>query len=72
MIDTFFCDATLVLQADRSAVEPERLPSLEVIVVSTALTQPPGSIFPIAGEPQYHYDITYGRPGGARRQAQEG
>ncbi|KAI0248615.1 hypothetical protein BJV78DRAFT_1234936 [Lactifluus subvellereus] len=52
--------------ADRAPVAVERLPSLEVIVVQTTLTQEPGSVFPIAGKPQYHRHITYGRPGGAR------
>jgi hypothetical protein len=23
-------------------------------------------MFPVAGDPQYHHHITYGRPGGAR------
>jgi len=53
--------------ADRAAVEPARLPSLEVTVVSTPLTKAPGAVFPIAGEPQYHHHITYGRAGGAHQ-----
>ncbi|KAI0251651.1 photo-regulated tyrosinase [Lactifluus subvellereus] len=52
--------------ADRTAIAVERLPSLEVNVVQTTLTQEPGSVFPIAGEPHYHHHITHGRPGGAR------
>jgi len=50
---------------DRTAVELSRVPSLEVIVAAVPLTQQPGAIFPIAGEPQYHHHITHGRPGGA-------
>ncbi|KAI0257589.1 hypothetical protein BJV78DRAFT_1349425 [Lactifluus subvellereus] len=51
---------------DRTSVAVERLPSLEVTVIQTTLTEEPGSVFPIAGAPQYHHHITYGRPGGAR------
>jgi tyrosinase len=54
------------LQANRTAVDFSRLPSLEVTVSSTHLTYTPGSSFPEAGEPHYHHHITYGRPGGAR------
>ncbi|KAI0297677.1 hypothetical protein BC826DRAFT_149310 [Russula brevipes] len=50
---------------DRAAVDFERLPSLEVIVISTPLTYEPGTVFPIPGEQVYHRDITHGRPGGA-------
>jgi tyrosinase len=53
--------------ADRSAVEPAKLPSCEVTIVSNVLTQPTGALFPIAGDPTYHHHITYGRPGGARQ-----
>ncbi|KAH9980083.1 hypothetical protein BGW80DRAFT_1220970 [Lactifluus volemus] len=51
---------------DRSAVSLDQLPSLEVTVASTPMTKPPGSIFPVAGRPQYHHHITHGRQGGAR------
>jgi len=51
---------------DRTPVAVERLPSLEVTVVQTSLTQEPGSVFPATGEPEYHHHITHGRPGGAR------
>jgi len=51
---------------DRTPVAVERLPSLEVTVVQTPLTQEPGSVFPTIGEPLYHHHITHGRPGGAR------
>jgi tyrosinase len=52
---------------DRSAVEPAKLSSLEVTVVTTPLTHSPGSIFPVPGQPKYEHQITYGRPGGARQ-----
>ncbi|KAH9986652.1 tyrosinase [Russula vinacea] len=55
-----------VQAGDRTAVEISRLSSLEVTISATTLTQAPGTIFPIAGEPQYYHHITYGRPGGAR------
>ena len=48
-------------------VEPAKLPSLEVTVVSTPLTEAPGAVFPVPGELQYHPEATYGRPGGARQ-----
>ncbi|KAI9433243.1 hypothetical protein BJY52DRAFT_1132323, partial [Lactarius psammicola] len=55
------------IQAVRStAVALDRLPSLEVTVAAIALTQEPGAIFPIAGDPHYHHHITHGRTGGAR------
>ncbi|KAI0248614.1 tyrosinase [Lactifluus subvellereus] len=50
---------------DRTAIAVERLPSLEVTVAQTSLTEEPGSVFPTIGEPQYHHHITHGRPGGA-------
>ncbi|KAH9080397.1 photo-regulated tyrosinase [Lactarius deliciosus] len=50
----------------RTAVELDRLPSLEVTVAAIPLTQEPGAIFPIAGDPHYHHHITHGRQGGAR------
>ena len=54
-------------QSDRTAVELSKLSSLEVTVAAISLTQQPGAIFPIAGEPQYHHHITHGRLGGARQ-----
>lgn len=55
-----------VQATDRTAVALDKLPSLEVTVAAIALTQEPGAIFPIAGDPQYHHHITHGRTGGAR------
>ncbi|KAF8263973.1 tyrosinase [Lactarius quietus] len=52
---------------DRTAVELDRLASLEVTVAAVPLTQELGAIFPIAGEPKYHHHITHGRLGGARQ-----
>jgi tyrosinase len=54
------------IQAAGKAVEVGKLPSLEVTVSQTPLTQEPGAPFPTAGQPIYHHHITYGRPGGAR------
>ncbi|KAI0297811.1 photo-regulated tyrosinase [Multifurca ochricompacta] len=51
---------------DRSAVRVDEIPSLEVTVAVTPLTQQPGTIFPVAGETEYHRGVTQGRPGGAR------
>jgi len=56
-----------VQASDRTAVALDRLPSLEVTVSATPLTQEPGAVFPVAGDPQYHHHITHGRPGGARQ-----
>jgi tyrosinase len=56
-----------VQATDRTAVPLDRLPSLEVTVAAISLTQEPGAIFPIAGDPQYHHHITHGRAGGARQ-----
>jgi tyrosinase len=56
-----------VVAHDGTAVDLGRIPSLEVSVVAVPLTQTPRAIFPIAGDVQYHHDITYGRQGGAHR-----
>ncbi|KAI9508871.1 photo-regulated tyrosinase [Russula earlei] len=56
-----------VQAADRSAVELSKLPSLEVTVSQTPLTQEPSGLFPILGEPIFHHHITFGRLGGARQ-----
>jgi len=42
------------------------LPSLEVVVIATPVSLPPGARFPVYGEPQPYPSITYGRPGGSR------
>jgi len=55
-----------VQSGNRGEVELGKLPSLEVTVAQTPLTQEPGAPFPIPGRPVYHHHITYGRPGGAR------
>ncbi|KAF8805055.1 tyrosinase [Phlegmacium glaucopus] len=43
-----------------------QLESLEVTVIATALSYPPGSIFPVPGHAHRHNQITYGRTGGSR------
>ncbi|KAF9023673.1 hypothetical protein BDZ89DRAFT_955396, partial [Hymenopellis radicata] len=45
---------------------PAELKSLEVYVLCTPLSYPPGDIFPVAGETCRYNSITYGRPGGSR------
>jgi len=52
-----------VQKVDDTVVE---LPSLEVIVLATPVSLPPGARFPVYGEAQPYPGITYGRPGGAR------
>lgn len=47
--------------------EPAELPSLEVTVIGTPLSIPPGSEFPVPGEGRRYPGITYGRPGGSRQ-----
>ncbi|KAH9929640.1 tyrosinase [Amylocystis lapponica] len=41
------------------------LPSLQITVEATPVTQGPGDIFPIAGTPQRYPEVTRGRPGGS-------
>jgi hypothetical protein len=40
-------------QVDRTPIKPERLASLEVVVVSNTLTPEPGYLFPTIGETEY-------------------
>ncbi|PPQ85895.1 hypothetical protein CVT25_015834 [Psilocybe cyanescens] len=47
--------------------EVAELQSLEVFVVGTPLSYPPGAMFPVPGTPHRYGGITYGRPGGSRR-----
>jgi len=47
--------------------EEAELHSLEVAVIATPLTYPPGSLFPVPGEPRRHNHITHGRNGGSRQ-----
>ncbi|TFK38852.1 tyrosinase [Crucibulum laeve] len=42
------------------------LESLEVSIIATPLSLPPGAMFPVPGEPRHHNGITYGKPGGCR------
>ncbi|KAH9952079.1 photo-regulated tyrosinase [Amylocystis lapponica] len=44
----------------------ENLPSLEVTVMATPVTQGPGDIFPVAGTPRLFHHVTHGRQGGCR------
>jgi len=52
-----------VQKGDGTVVE---LPSLEVVVVATRVSLPPGARFPVYEEPQPYPGITFGRPGGSR------
>ena len=55
---------SLLSQAKEGAAE---LQSLEVVVVATPLSYPPGAIFPVPGQTRRYNRITHGRPGGSRR-----
>jgi len=46
--------------------EPADLRSLEVSVIATPLSYPPGAMFPVPGTPRRHGHITHGRTGGSR------
>ncbi|KAF8903867.1 tyrosinase [Gymnopilus junonius] len=46
--------------------EPVDLRSLEVSVIATPLSYPPGAMFPVPGTPRRHGHITHGRQGGSR------
>jgi tyrosinase len=46
--------------------EAAELRSLEVSVISTPLSYPPGAMFPVPGTPRRHNHITHGRTGGSR------
>jgi len=52
-----------VIKMDGTAAE---LQSLEVTVIATPVSFPPGAMFPVAGEPHRYNRITYGQPGGSR------
>ncbi|KAI8994151.1 tyrosinase [Trametes punicea] len=55
-----------VMKVDGTAVALENVPSLEVVVLATSLSLPPGEHFPVPGDTVHHHDITRGRPGGSR------
>ena len=55
---------SLLSQANGEVAE---LSSLEVAVIATPLTYPPGSVFPVPGSPHRHNQITHGRHGGSRQ-----
>ena len=46
--------------------EAAELQSLEVVVIATPLSYPPGAIFPVPGQAHRHHRITHGRNGGSR------
>ncbi|KZV73173.1 photo-regulated tyrosinase [Peniophora sp. CONT] len=55
-----------VMCADGTVVDPGSLESLEVVSIGTPVKLQPGAELPDYGEPNYYYDITEGKPGGAR------
>ncbi|EKM54921.1 uncharacterized protein PHACADRAFT_259085 [Phanerochaete carnosa HHB-10118-sp] len=55
-----------VVRANKTAVDLNDVPSLEVVVCATQLTLQPGADLPEHGTPQYFTGITAGRQGGAR------
>ena len=55
-----------VMCADGTTIDPGTLPSLEVVSIGTPVSLQPGAELPDYGEPTYYYDITEGKPGGAR------
>lgn len=46
--------------------EVAELQSLEVAVIATPLTYPPGAVFPVPGQGHRYNQITHGRNGGSR------
>ncbi|KAJ3823763.1 tyrosinase [Lentinula raphanica] len=61
-----------VQKVSGEAVDLEEVHSLEVVVIATRLTLPPGEIFPVPAETHHHHRITHGRPGGSRHSLQAG
>ncbi|KAF8162592.1 hypothetical protein B0H34DRAFT_691940 [Crassisporium funariophilum] len=53
-------------RVQKSDSTPAELESLELVVFATALTYPPGEIFPVPEKSRRFNGITYGRPGGSR------
>ncbi|KAJ6502787.1 tyrosinase [Mycena vitilis] len=53
-------------RVQKISVDLANVPSLEVVVLSTPVTRPPGSLFPVPGESHHHHGITHGRRGGSR------
>ncbi|KAJ3802926.1 tyrosinase [Lentinula aff. detonsa] len=59
-----------VQKVSGEVVNFDAVQSLEVVVVSTRLTLPPGEIFPVPAETHHRHHITHGRPGGSRHSVQ--
>jgi len=53
-------------KVQKSNGEEAELQSLEVAVIATPLSYPPGAIFPVPGQAHRHNRITHGRNGGSR------
>jgi tyrosinase len=54
-------------RVQKTSGEAADLPSLEVAVIATPLSYPPGALFPVPGHPHRHNQITHGRSGGSRQ-----
>jgi tyrosinase len=59
----YICESHYRLQANGE--EPE-LQSLEVVVIATLVSYPPGAILPVLGPSRRVNHITYGQAGGSR------
>jgi tyrosinase len=53
-------------KVQKSNGEEAELQSLEVAVIATPLSYPPGAIFPVPGQAHRHNGITHGKNGGSR------
>ena len=55
-----------VMQVDGTVVDLDDIQSLEVFVVATHVSLPPGATFPVPEHCIFHRDVTQGQRGGAR------
>ena len=56
----------LCLSINQADGEEAELQSLEVVVLATPLSYPPGSKFPVPGKARRYNGITHGKLGGSR------
>jgi len=54
-------------RVQKSNGDVAQLQSLEVTVLSTPLSYPPGAMFPVPGQARRHNRLTHGQPGGCRQ-----
>ena len=62
-----WCSFVVYLFFFQSNGTPAELESLEVAVIATPLSYPPGAMFPVPGQARRHNQITHGQPGGSRQ-----